>query len=907
MDFPHLDDTKFPLIDNVNVYKYQNNFDYARWNGKVSIKLLNVLWNSNYADVPYFNSVKERDEWFDAQDGYVGILESLFNNTPENTVKIPIPYNDAYKYNYLVVDMPMQTSADNPINYEDSNIRIKRWFYFIDDMIQFAPSATELQISVDYWTTFIHSVEIPYLMLERGHAPMMQTKVADFLTNPIMNNEYLLADDFNYGNDTIIQTSNYVPIGNGKKYILFCAPYRKADFSKFDGTVWSGNATGPTYENTSARWGYQIKVNDYQWKYGNTDYSGADLPINNMIQTGIFNGCECFAIEGTSARAFFNEMAKNHVNFIHGIQAMFMLDESLFTRSDSFEFNGYTIYIADRKINNLNLSFDKAQFGFDSKYAEITKLYTFPYSSLEISDDEGNSFTAKIENCGRMQMHTEVSLVYPFLNYNVFVSGINGDGTMNYKWESIQGTNNDKTMWASDFSKFMMNWNVPVYTIYVSAETEYAANNAAEINARRSDAIKDYENAVRYANTTKENTADSFSTNTSNVAASGATNTDNVNRSTSTMVANMSADMATMVSNNKTACDTATANITKVHNVRQANVVTFNNDKIDADARISNSVTYKTTEANNEFATATYGISQGANLASSMIGAYGGMLTGASQTGLVGAVQGGLSGVIGMAQALPQVQAAGANLLASISTSQDIADITAQATAAYAQQAILCNSNVLEEQQIEATQLTKNNNDSATEQTGRTAQTNNADASRTKTAQDTNASATQATNNANAGRTQTTETNNATYTRNATIEAEKANLVQKQKEAEAQYKKARLQAPAKYSSYSGDFAQDVYQRRGVRFNIRTQSKSAIAQAGDAMLRFGYALHRVWDMSNGFHYGKEFTFWKAEDIWINDGSGVANIATNAIGQILMKGVTVWRNPEKIGSVRIYDNI
>ena len=139
MEFPHLKDTQFPIIDNVNVYKYQNNFDYARWQGKVSFKLLNVLWNSNYADVPYFDDIESRDEWFDSQEGYVGTLESLFNNTPENTVKIPIPYNDAYNYNYLVVDMPIQTSIDNPINYEDSSIRVKRWFYFIEDMVQFRP------------------------------------------------------------------------------------------------------------------------------------------------------------------------------------------------------------------------------------------------------------------------------------------------------------------------------------------------------------------------------------------------------------------------------------------------------------------------------------------------------------------------------------------------------------------------------------------------------------------------------------------------------------------------------------------------------------------------------------------------------------------------------------------------
>ena len=902
MDFPHLKDTQFPLIDNVNVYKYQNNFDYARWNGKVSIKLLNVLWNSNYADVPYFNSLEERDAWFDEQDGYVGTLESLFNNTPENTVKIPIPYNDAYKYNYLVVDMPMQTSADNPINYEDSSIRVKRWFYFIDDIVQFAPSATELQISVDYWTTFIHSVNIPYLMLERGHAPMMQTKVADFLANPIANNEYLLADDFNYGTDTIIQTSNYVPIGNEKKYVLFCAPYRKSDFSKFDGTVWSGNATGPTYSDTSARWGYQIQVNDYQWRYGNADYRNADLPIYNAVQTGILNGCECFAIEGSRAQAFFNEMAKNHVNFIHGIQAMFILDETLFTRTDSFTFNGYTIYIADRKINNLNLSFNKAQFGFDSKYSEITKLYTFPYSSLEITDDEGHSFTAKIENCGRMQMHTEVSLVYPFLNYNVFFSGINGDGSASYKWQNVQGTTNDKEMWASDFSKFMMNWDIPVYTIFVSSESEYAANNAAGMDARRSGAIKDYENAVRYANTTRENTADSFATSTANVAASGATNTANVNRTTTKNVNNTSATQAGLVSNKDDTNDTNDHIVDDLQNGGSffaagdgsgyiSRTAWANFEKVSDDADTDWIVIQQGFDAGKDYAV---------GMATQNIGAT---LAGGAMQGLAGNEINAASSVVsgintGISTALAITNDANLKTIQQSAITQKISHARTQSTKLHDAQKALGKG-------------TKDaNNDLRDKIVNRFSATNginNANEGRNKTCEDANASDTQATNNANAGRTQTTETNNATYTRNATVAAEKANLVQKQKEAEAQYKNARLQAPAKYSGYSGDFAQDAYQRRGIRFNVRTQTKSAIAQAGDAMLRFGYALHRVWDMSSGFHYGKEFTFWKAEDIWINDGSGVANAATNAIGQILMKGVTVWRNPEKIGTVGIYDNI
>ena len=128
MEFPHMNDDKFPHLNTVDVYKFQNDFDYARWQGKVSIKLLNVLWNSNYADVPGFENDAKRDEWFDSQEGLIHTLESAFNITPENSVRIPVPYNDAYRFNYLMVDMPMQTSATQPIDYELENTRVKRWY-----------------------------------------------------------------------------------------------------------------------------------------------------------------------------------------------------------------------------------------------------------------------------------------------------------------------------------------------------------------------------------------------------------------------------------------------------------------------------------------------------------------------------------------------------------------------------------------------------------------------------------------------------------------------------------------------------------------------------------------------------------------------------------------------------------
>lgn len=929
MDFPHINDTQFPNLNNVDVYKYKNNFDYARWQGKATYKLLNVRWNSTYNDVPYFNTIEERDEWFDSQESKVGVLESVFNNTPKQKLKVPLPFNDMYHYNYIIIDMPIQTSEEQPINYGDEELRVKRWFYFIEDMTQFAPSTTELEISIDYWTTFIHSVSIPYLMLERGHAPMFKTTVESYLQNPILNNEYLLADDFNYSNETIIKTSTYYPIGNETKYVLFCAPYSQSDFAYFGGSTYSGNATPPTFSDIDNRWGYQLRVNGYEWKYGNADYSNANLPITNEVQNGIFNGCKCYAIAAEYAMDFFNECEEHCVNFLHGIQAMFILSGDLFDIESEFSFRNYTIYSVQQKTNSRQIRLSKDAFGFPDKYSKITKLYTFPYSQLEVTDDEGNSFTAKIENTGRIEMQTEVSLVYPFLNYNILFSGINGYGKLFYEWKNVNGTIEDENIWADDFSKYMMNWKIPVYSLYVSAEHEYAANNYFDNAAKRAAAIKDYENAVRYANTTRANIADSYATNTTNVSATGSTNVTNTaadgdtlvtntDNLTDAMVANMAADMKTLLDNTDIACKKATTLQTSWRSVKQEDIKNANNQKITDDASVAAHLTMATTSANNAMAAIAYGNSSSASLNGAAANMAGSMGSGFFAGGGTGAVSGGISGVVGMAQTGFSIQAAGANLIASVATEQTIATKTADATNAYAQHAKDCNNAVLQATQILDAKTIQLNNECVTDQNINTARTNNADAGRSKTAQDTNAVNTRDTNNANAdrtrdvnndnaGRTQTTETNNATYTRNATVAAEKANLIQKQLNVANQYKNSRLHAPHKQGEYSGDFYPDAYHRRGVRFNIRTQSQSAIAQTGDAMLRFGYALHKVWDMSSGFHYGKQFTFWKAEDIWINDGSGVANIATNAIANILLSGVTVWRDASKIGTVGIYDNI
>ena len=666
----------------------------------------------------------------------------------------------------------------------------------------------------------------------------------------------------------IVNNTTYKPIGNGEKYVLFCVPYSQYDFPKFGGSKYSGSSSSPSFYDTEARWGWKFGVDGYDWKYGKGNYSNAKLPISNEIQTGLLNGCNCYAIKGVEAKEFFNEMATYYAHFIHGIQAMFILDESLFDHEESFTFKGYTLYVANRKLITENIKFTKEQFNFDDKYKEITKLYTSPYSILEITDDNGKSFSAKIENCGKIEMRQEVAMVYPFLNYNIFFTGINGTGNAvdKYVWRTVYDSTHSRYTWESDFSEFMFNWDIPTYSIYVSSESEYAANNAGSVIANRQRALVEYENALRPVNTDRENVLDESAANATN------TSTANSARSSNTAAENSARSSNTSTENN---LRSDTASYQNDANTRQMLATDLRNS---ADTMLTNFNVDETTGVTNTSNAVTGGAS-----------AIGSAATGAA----VGAV----GGPVGIA--------VGAFAGAAVSIVGTVSGVVANSSIAAAMQSLNSSKNSLTNNYNNY--LTQNNNELNSDLASITNAANSAITSNINSKDSTIAGNNNSRDTSITATTNAMNNSNASYTRQALVWNAQWNLRTRQFENENAFKDASLQAPVKYGAYTGDMINDVYMRRGIRLNIRTQSKSAIAQTGDAFLRFGYALHRVWDMSKGFHYGKRFTFWKAEDIWINDGSGVANAATNAIAEILLKGVTVWRNPEEIGVVGIYDNI
>ena len=142
MDFSHLDDTKFPNLETASPYALKNTFDYTRWVPNTKVHLVNVLWNSEYSNVVKFNDDAARDEWFDGiSDSYTLTLTSNARIVPDGTIKLPLPYDVAARYNYLYIDIPLATSREQLIqNENDSGVR--RWYFFVGDVYYSAPNTT---------------------------------------------------------------------------------------------------------------------------------------------------------------------------------------------------------------------------------------------------------------------------------------------------------------------------------------------------------------------------------------------------------------------------------------------------------------------------------------------------------------------------------------------------------------------------------------------------------------------------------------------------------------------------------------------------------------------------------------------------------------------------------------------
>lgn len=889
MDFPHMKDTAFPHLNNVNVYAYQNNFDYSRWAVNTKIRLVNVLWNSSYEDVVKFRDDVHRDEWFDEIEDYYSItLQSNVQMPPEGEIKLPIPYDVMARYNYMYVEIPIMPGNTPPIEFENSSIGIRRWYFFIESISYKAPNTTSCKLSLDAWTQYINEININYLFLERGHAPVAATNVDNYLDNPIENNEYLLTPDVTPTSGEIVRNADFIPFGNSTKIMCFASTCSPANIIKL-GTVVHNSSDYThgtiTYSDINNRYGYQLQVNGYGVGNGD-DYSNLTTPAGGFYSNGnrIPNNTFVYAVSGSDVYdgTFLADILSNCPSFMQTILGCFIVDDECVTLGDAYTIAGHTVNICTGKdVSYYYQKFSKEMFGFPEEYQRFAKLYTFPYSQLEITDNEGKTVNVKIENTGEIKINILTSIAFPYLNSRIFFEGINGVGSRNYAWKNLANTTLQKKMPNSDWFDYCFDHEIPCYALYMDAATAwYLTNFNTTVKGARNRALASYHNSVRDANTARANAIDMNDSLYTNAAAESTTMNTNAS------------NVATCATNNTNLAIAASSAITSNNNTASALISDHANVTAQSNTASTNGMITLTTELENEVTQATTDNTSLGNFFNSAVngtvagaGAFGGNPMGA----LYGFIGGVISGTISAA-------VADSNATVVIQANQETADLTRAKN--IAKDGNVRGHNTFSYQTSNAAKTYETTQRNAV-LSGQTANNNNCSV--------TNTANNAATHTANADRTRDTGNANATYTRNVSVLNAQETLEAGANDYYYRYLDARNGKPVSVCENSGNVAPDYYQTRGVQIKIKTMNNSEVRQVGDWFARFGYALSQNWDIEkSGYCPMKHFCYWKAADIWIDDRVTSNNAVENILSAIFINGVTVWSNPNEIGKVSIYDN-
>lgn len=866
MKFPHLDNaTAFPGAD-VHVYdQYVNTYDYNMWTPKTKIKLCHVKWRNDGHDAVKFRDDAARDAWFDALDGETVTLTSSMYIARADTdgIKIPVPYMTAQRYNYIVVDYTSEI-LHSPLQHADCQTR---YHYFVTQLAAEAPNTTTVVLQRDVWTDYINTTTINGLLLERGHAPLVETTPEKMLENPRENSVDLLAPDVNYGGAANrITDIKATGLTGGERYVCFACAFGTIRLETMAHTRGADiTATEPVYGANDGT------VSSWTWGTAGIDVSGCrTLGTSYASQRGRTpNNWTVFALRASDVTGeYINDLFSYYPHIAAGIGACFVASADMCVRGTSAPVmvNGVawmTVIDTERTLSDITLT--PEEFDMPPEVADVAKLYVSPYSVLEVTDTWGKATTINIEDCGRLSVRTLVSLAYPLVRQVAYLDGYGAGGTTSLDVTNLTGDDIIGHVPNGDVLATLISYDIPTYALQRRNIDAYrAANYNRTIAQGRKNAITVYENTAQAANTARDNANISAATARDNTARTNAAQTANTARGVlrDQKISDETIDARNDILDAATTrldADTATAN-SKIRTDRDCDVTLMNE-------------TYVTNTQTNAISSVT-----------SMIGSVGGAALSVASGGAA----------TGLATAISGAALQGYNTGIAITNSEKLNKVANDTAYAKADKATSANTDQTAHAKTQATETTIRTNT----QTVKTMQLATA-AATDMTANTVNAS------NGNAAASYSTATGNAARTRNQTIGNAKRTMLNTRDNATNTYRDMYNQPPAPVGAYTGDPWADEMAQRAYTVKVRTQTKSALLQAGMYMLRYGITSNKIYDAPN-LTPCRHYTYWHATDVWLTS-DRADNDSLGVIRDRLTAGVTIWRDPDEIGGDYLTANI
>lgn len=449
------------------------------WPVGTEVTLMQVPWDAGYRDIVIWDDVQQRNAYLDAQAlSGTGWRSKRFSYCrPNDPISVPVPYSAAYKYNYVVVQNPMQ-----PVDGEEQPLKL---CYFILSTDYVAPGTTQLTLQLDVIQTYQFGVCLGNMFVERGHMGVSNAVFKNGVQN--LQGQYLrkylnVPEGLDVGDSYVMANHEWYPLTDASSFdIGKIIIISSADLAADPGTVDNPN----------------LNVADGQ----NAD--------------GIPSGCNVYSMTLSTFKAVLNAMKEKSwvAQCIQSVSTFPARLLSAGTDVQLFGDSGITMqFLGETDTLELPLKtyattgniYQQLSNGVPDGYHDLYKAYTYPYSVIELTAYNGNSVFVKPELVyGNTLALTVIGCaVAPFARIGVFPTNygqaFEGGQPVNYNqytWHGFDGSDHtgvipsgdflDSCLWLADFPQFsIVNSNYITYLASTTHTRAYQYESAGWQNAK---------------------------------------------------------------------------------------------------------------------------------------------------------------------------------------------------------------------------------------------------------------------------------------------------------------------------------------------------------------------------------------------------------------------------------------
>lgn len=442
--FPHLDRANaWPGLDTVEPFDLQVTFDPYLWTAGVELHLCRVRHDVQYRNIISWPDTETRDAYYDSISDRSFVLETEVHIEPGQIIKLPVPLDVLQGYNFLFIDFPAPPVEYGNLSGGGAGVR---YYYFIDGTSYRSPSTTAASIVMDQWTTHCTELDMGYIRLERGHAPLAATSAAWYLQNPMDRCEDLAIPD------EAPSTGGSGRIKHTERIVVNAGDMLAVLIFDIDTHTWPGD------------------IGATDWRTTQSNYLGTQ---------GTY-GIAALAMAPGDVGPYLDRLYEHAPQLVPAIQACFVINKSWIYITRTWDFWGVTVHDvnAAQRVRDF-LVLDQDQFGYPARYRDLAKLYTSPYAWIEITSETGTVSRIRVEDTsGKLQLSIAASLAYPGIGIDACVLGIGDAGGYELGWNDFDG---HSAAFAGDWTRIMQHWSIPTYLITQDPERSYWYRNYWQI------------------------------------------------------------------------------------------------------------------------------------------------------------------------------------------------------------------------------------------------------------------------------------------------------------------------------------------------------------------------------------------------------------------------------------------